>query len=75
MFVGYDENGNAKYAGCRATNNSKFKNDATGSSKSYSFRLESKEKTDTIYIFEGAIDLLSFASFLNYMVKIGKIKL
>lgn len=65
VFVGYDENGNAKYAGCRATNNSKFKNDATGSSKSYSFRLESKEKTDTIYIFEGAIDLLSFASFFK----------
>ena len=65
VFVGYDEFGNAKYAGCRATNNSKFKNDATGSSKNYSFRLESNIKTDTIYIFEGAIDLLSFASFFK----------
>ena len=65
VFVGYDEIGNAKYAGCRATNNSKFKNDATGSSKNYSFRLESNIKTDTIYIFEGAIDLLSFASFFK----------
>lgn len=62
VFVGYDELGNARYAGCRATNESKFKNDATGSSKKYSFRLESKEKTDTIYIFEGAIDLLSYAT-------------
>lgn len=65
VFVGYDEIGNAKYAGCRATNESKFKNDATGSDKMYSFRLETKEKTDTIYIFEGAIDLLSFASFFK----------
>jgi hypothetical protein len=62
VFVGYDEQGNAKYAGCRAINESKFKNDATGSDKKYSFRLESNEKTDTIFIFEGAIDLLSYAT-------------
>lgn len=65
VFVGYDENGNAKYAGCRATNETMFKNDATGSDKSYSFRLESDIKTDTIYIFEGAIDALSYATFLK----------
>lgn len=62
VFVGYDELGNARYAGCRATNESKFKNDATGSNKKYSFRIESNKKTDTIYIFEGAIDLLSYAT-------------
>lgn len=65
VFLGYDDMGNAKYAGCRATNESKFKADATGSNKGYSFRLESNKKTDTIYIFEGAIDLLSFASFFK----------
>ena len=62
VFVGYDEMGNAKYAGCRATNNSNVKMDATGSNKMYSFRLESNEKTDKIFIFEGAIDLLSYAT-------------
>lgn len=62
VFVGYDEMGNAKYAGCRATNESKFKSDATGSSKQYSFKLESNKKTDTIFIFEGAIDALSYAT-------------
>ena len=62
VFVGYDEIGNIKYAGCRATNNSNVKMDATGSNKMYSFRLESNKKTDTIYIFEGAIDLLSYAT-------------
>lgn len=62
VFVGYDELGNAKYAGCRATNESNFKADATGSNKKYSFRLESEEKTDKLFIFEGAIDLLSYAT-------------
>lgn len=62
VFVGYDEMGNARYAGCRATNESKFKRDATGSSKQYSFKLESYKKTDKIFIFEGAIDALSYAT-------------
>ena len=62
VFVGYDEMGNARYAGCRATNESKFKSDATGSSKQYSFKLESNKKTDKIFIFEGAIDALSYAT-------------
>lgn len=62
IFVGYDEMGNARYAGCRATNESNFKNDATGSNKKYSFRLESKQKTDKIFIFESSIDLLSYAT-------------
>lgn len=62
VFVGYDELGNIRYAGCRSTNEKIFKADATGSDKSYSFRLESNKKTDTIYIFEGAIDALSYAT-------------
>ena len=62
VFVGYDELGNIRYAGCRSTNEKVFKADATGSDKSYSFRLESTTKTDTIYIFEGAIDALSYAT-------------
>ena len=65
VFVGYDAFGNIKYAGCRSTNETIFKQDATGSDKSYSFRLESNTKTDTIYIFEGAIDALSYATFLK----------
>lgn len=63
VFVGYDERGIAQYAGCRATNESNLKNDATGSNKAYSFRWESNEKTDKLFIFEGAIDLLSYATF------------
>ncbi len=65
VFVGYDENKKARYAGCRSTDNNMFKNDATGSDKAYSFRLESKEKSDKLFIFEGAIDLLSYATFFK----------
>ena len=65
VFLGYDDLGNIKYAGCRSTNETIFKQDATGSDKSYSFILESNTKTDTIYIFEGAIDALSYATFLK----------
>ena len=65
VFLGYDDLGNIKYAGCRSTNETIFKQDAAGSDKSYSFRLESNTKTDTIYIFEGAIDALSYATFLK----------
>lgn len=65
VFVGYDNDKKPRYAGLRATNESKFKADATGSNKEYSFRLESSKKTDTIFIFESAIDLLSYATFLK----------
>ena len=62
VFCGYDEMGNMRYAGCRATNNSNVKRDATGSDKMYSFKLESNKKTNRIFIFEGAIDALSYAT-------------
>ena len=62
IFLGYDENKKPMYAGRRSTDGSRFKSDVTGSNKAYSFKLESKEKTNTIYIFEGAIDLLSYAT-------------
>lgn len=65
IFLGYDFDGNIKYGGRRATNNTNFKSDITGSNKGYSFKLESNKKTDTIYIFEGAIDLLSYATLLK----------
>ena len=64
IFVGYDEQNRPRYAGARATNNTRFMHDITGSNKAYSFTLESINKNNQIHIFEGAIDLLSFASLL-----------
>lgn len=65
IFIGYDENSIARYAGARATNKSRFMHDITGSNKGYSFMLESKQETNKIHVFEGAIDLLSYASLLH----------
>lgn len=64
IFIGRDESGTPKYATCRGTVGS-FKGDASGSDKRYSFRLLAREPTDTVHLFEAAIDLLSYATFLK----------
>lgn len=65
VFLGYDNDGNIKYAGCRSTNNKRIMRDAKGSSKEFSFRLLSNIKNHSIHIFESAIDLLSYATMLK----------
>lgn len=62
VFVGYDKNKVPRYAGVRATNNSRYMKDAYGSHKAFSFKLDSLEKSDTVHLFESAIDLLSYAT-------------
>ena len=64
VFIGKDESGNPKYAACRGTMGS-FKRDASGSDKRYSFRLLAKDPTDAVHLFEAAIDLLSYATYLK----------
>lgn len=65
VFVGKDESGTPKYAAYRSTIGSSFKGDASGSDKRYSFRLLARELTDTVHLFEAAIDLLSYATYLK----------
>ena len=65
VFLGYDNDGNIKYAGCRSTGNKRIMRDAKGSSKEFSFRMLSNIKNNTIHIFESAIDLLSYATMLK----------
>ena len=64
VFVGRDENGTPKYAACRGTVGS-FRLDASGSDKRYSFRLLAREPTSSVHLFEAAIDLLSYATYLK----------
>ena len=59
VFVGFDERGHPRYAALRGTNGSGFKGDVYGSDKRYSFRQLNPE-SDTVHLFEGAIDLLSY---------------
>ena len=65
VFVGKDADGTPKYAALRSTIGSSFKGDASGSDKRYSFRLLAKEPTATVHLFEAAIDLLSYATYLK----------
>ena len=65
VFVGKDESGTPKYAACRSTLGSSFKQDALGSDKRYSFRLLSREPCESVHLFEAAIDLLSYATYLK----------
>lgn len=65
VFIGRDKSGTPKYAALRSTLGSSFKQDASGSDKRYSFRLLAREPTDTVHLFEAAIDLLSYATYLK----------
>lgn len=64
VFLGYDNEGNIKYAGLRSTDNERFMKDAKGSSKEFSFRIVNN-KINTIHLFESSIDLLSYATLLK----------
>lgn len=64
VFVGYDREGQAKYAGLRSTGYASFKGDAAGSNKKYSFRIMS-ENSGTVHVFEAPIDLLSYATYMQ----------
>ena len=65
VFIGKDEGGTPKYAALRGTLGSTFKQDASGSDKRYSFRLLARKPADTVHLFEAAIDLLSYATYLK----------
>ena len=64
VFLGFDENGKAAYASFRSSrDDSRFKGEAVGSDKRYSFRIEAN--SNTIHVFESAIDLLSYATIMK----------
>ena len=64
IFIGKDEKGTPRYAACRSIAGS-FKRDVAGSDKRYSFRLSPKEPSTSMHLFEAAIDLLSYATYLK----------
>ena len=64
IFVGKDEKGVPRYAACRGTVGS-FKRDVSGSDKQYSFRLLAGKTCSSVHVFEAAVDLLSYATYLK----------
>ena len=62
VFVGYDADGIARYAALRGTlSEHRFCKESVGSDKRYSFRFGNCE-SDTVYVFESAIDAMSYAT-------------
>ena len=60
IFLGFDEKGEAKYAFYRSITKARGMGEASGSDKRYSFRLG--DNAETIHVFEGVLDLLSYAT-------------
>ncbi|AFM01478.1 DNA primase [Desulfitobacterium dehalogenans ATCC 51507] len=65
VFVGYDQDGVAKYASVRSTNTmgSSYRGDVANSDKTWAFRMDGT--SDTIRVFEAPIDALSYATFFK----------
>jgi hypothetical protein len=63
LFIGYDTAGNARYSSIRGTAGA-YKGELSGSDKRYSFSIPGK--SDTVHVFEAAIDLMSFATLEFY---------
>ena len=64
VFLGFNEAGEVKYASCRSCDESRNMRDCRGSQKAHSFRL-GEGNSDTVHVFESAIDALSYATILD----------
>jgi hypothetical protein len=63
VFVGFDEQGQARFASLRGTyGDGAFRMDCMGSDKRYSFSMAAYEPSDRLYVFESPIDAMSHAS-------------
>ena len=61
VFVGQDRRGKPRYANLRGIG-SDFIGDANGSDKHYSFGIPAAVQSDTLNLFESAVDLLSYGT-------------
>lgn len=61
IFVGKDDDGIPRYAAFRGCTEERILGEATGSDKSYPFRIEAPG-SPVLHLFESAIDLLSYAT-------------
>lgn len=62
VFVGFDKQGNKRYASLRGTGGTRFMGDVNGSDKHYSFAIPATGENNTVHLFESAVDLLSYAT-------------
>ncbi len=64
VFKGNDKNGITRFASMRGTDGSSFKCDVAGNDKNYGFNIWN-DRNGSLYIFEAAIDLMSFVGLYN----------
>jgi len=64
VFVGHDSQGMAKYASIRGIG-TKYKGEASGSDKKFSFAMSAQAPTNILRVFESAIDAISFATMMK----------
>ena len=62
VFVGFGPYGKPKYAAIRGTEKQRFMVEANGSDKHYSFAIPARNGSPRVYLFESAIDLLSYCT-------------
>jgi len=66
VFVGFDEQGEARFASLRGTSGDcRFRMDCAGSDKRYGFNMPACVPTERLYVFESPIDAMSHASLDN----------
>jgi hypothetical protein len=66
VFVGRDIDGVPRYGTMRGTlSNKKFIMDCMGSDKSFGFVMSAKVETDTVYVFESPIEVMSHATIIK----------
>lgn len=70
VFIGYDKEGAPRYGFKRgtATGAARYAGDLEDSDKSYGFNIEGS--TDTVYVFEAPIDVLSYLTIKKYTGKV-----
>ena len=66
VFVGFDTKNIPRYATIRGTSaGSRFMIDISGSNKRFSFSIPAKEQKNSVFLFESALDLMSYATLVK----------
>jgi hypothetical protein len=69
VFVGFDHQGEPRYAAIRGTTSTRYMGEVPGSDKRYAFSLPAAENSTELHLFESAIDLLSYCTLLMFRGK------
>lgn len=64
VFVGFDRQGEPRYAAIRGTTSTRYMGEVSGSDKRYAFSLPAAGNSAELHLFESAIDLLSYCTLL-----------